>query len=623
MIERAAASQARQPAPPVDTDLLWQALLAATSADAYCRSWLGLVCHDLPEATLAAVLTESAEARTYVPVAVWPAVAPEMSRLGPAVEQVLRERKAVMLETPLEGRPLTCIAYPVIVSGRIAAVIALETGGSQAQVQNALRLIHWRSAWLSNLVIGRELEVAQTGREQLGSVLNMMATALRHKTFRQSLFDVTNELRPRLLCDRVAIGLVDHARVALTAMSEAATFEKNTPLVKAYIAAMEEAYDAGTLVTAAAAGGAASDAPLAPLHAQHVALLKVSGAAHVMSMPLKQGAQCVGILVVEKSGEAGFGLADRDWLDAFGALLASVVVQRRAAERSSLGRLKEECGRFFGKLFGAGHLVLKAGASLALLCAAILALVQIEYRVPAKTVIEGAVQRVAAAPFEGFIGASFVRAGDTVRQGQTLVQLDDRELQIEQARWSSERDQFQNRLREAMANHDLTAVQVIGAQLKQAEAQLMLVTDKIGRARIVAPYDGLVISGDLSQQTGAPVETGKKLFEISPLTSYRVILQVDEREIRHVQAGQKGHLVMTGIAGDPVPLTVVSVTPVAIAQEGKNFFRVEARLSEASLRLRPGMEGIGKVETGRRSLWWILTHSFTDWLRLSLWGWMP
>jgi hypothetical protein len=82
-------------------------------------------------------------------------------------------------------------------------------------------------------------------------------------------------------------------------------------------------------------------------------------------------------------------------------------------------------------------------------------------------------------------------------------------------------------------------------------------------------------------------------------------------------------LVITGIAGDPIPLTIQKVTPVATAEDGKNFFRVEASLSEVSTRLRPGMEGIGKVVTDRHSLWWVLIHSFTDWLTLTLWTWIP
>lgn len=623
MKKNATLSQVHHIVHPPNDDTLWESFVSAKSADQYCQAWLGLVCLDAPHIGSAAVLIESAEGNAFVPIAVWPKATPEFSRLGPVVEQVLRERRGVVQSTVIEDKSVTHVAYPVFAEDRLAAVIALETTCPENEVQKLLRLVHWGSAWLANLLIGRELEAASKGRERLSSVLGVIAVALRHKKFQQSLFDVANELRPRFECDRVAIGLANDAHVKVIALSEAATFEKNTPLVKAYAAAMEEAYDDGKFVYERVVQQTSSETVNPQINHKHLALLNVSGANHVLSVPLTQGSECVGVLTLEKSEEKGFEQADLEWLDAFGALLAPVIVQRRAAERSSIGRFRSECKVSLEKLFGAGHLVLKTTASAAFLSIAILALVHIDYRVPAKTVIEGEVQRVAAAPFEGFIGASFVRAGDTVRKGQALAQLDDRELKIEQARWSSERDQYQNKLREAMANHDLTAVQVVGAQLRQADAQLALVTEKIERAHLVAPYDGLVVSGDLSQQIGSPVESGKKLFEIAPLTSYRVVLQVDEREIRHIKVGQKGRLVMTGIAGDAMPLTVVKVTPVATAQEGKNFFRVEAKLGESSARLRPGMEGVGKIEVGSQSLWWILTHSFTDWLRLALWEWLP
>jgi hypothetical protein len=50
---------------------------------------------------------------------------------------------------------------------------------------------------------------------------------------------------------------------------------------------------------------------------------------------------------------------------------------------------------------------------------------------------------------------------------------------------------------------------------------------------------------------------------------------------------------------------------------------VEAELTEPSAMLRPGMEGVGKVDIGRRSLIWIWTHRLFDWLRLAAWSWLP
>lgn len=599
----------------------WESFVAAKNSDEFCRAWLALVCARIPAARSAAILVESEQAHTFVPIAVWPSASPDMARLAGVVQRALRERAGVVQPESADEPGITHMAYPVLVDNRVAGVVALDVAAGQEQVAALLREVHWGSAWLATMFGRRELDLAIEAKERVGAVLEAVTVALRHGKFTQALFEVANELRRRFDCSRVAIGLVEDVAVKLVAISEAATFEKHTPLAKAYVQAMEEAHDLGKPLSERLQADT-EDAPTS-VHVRHRELLAVSGATAALSIPLIQNAQCLGVITLERCGESDFDTAALAWLEAFAALAAPIVEQRRAAERGVLARLAIDAKSVLEKLFGPRHLVWKTAASALVLAVLLMVLVPIEYRVTAKTVIEGEVQRIAAAPFEGFVGAAYVRAGDTVKAGQPLAQLDDRELRIEEARWSSERDQYDNRLREAMATHDLTAVQVVGAQLRQAEAQLKLVSEKIARAQMTAPFDGIVVSGDLSQQIGAPVEVGKKLFEIAPLHSYRVILQVDEREIRHVQAGQAGQLVITGIATDPMPVTVAKVTPVAVAQDGKNFFRVEAALGQGDARLRPGMEGVAKVEVGSRRLWWVLTHSFTDWLRLTLWTWMP
>jgi multidrug efflux pump subunit AcrA (membrane-fusion protein) len=596
----------------------WDAFVSAKNSNEFFSAWLSLICSQALSVRAGAILIEGADAQTYVPVAAWPDAVPDMARLGAAVQRALNERSSIVLPDETESVKFTHIAYPILAGERVGAVVTLDVGGADEQVQAALRLIHWGSAWLTNMFAQRELALANLGRERVSSVSEATAVALRHGDFQQALFEVANELRQRFACSRVAIGFVENSVAKVAALSEAATFEKNTPIVKAYIKAMEEAYDHGKpIVTSTLVRGEAA----AQTHTQHLELLACSGDTDVLSFPLVQGARCIGVIVLEKTAEQGFDTTDVAWLDAFGALVTPLMEYRRAAERSALNRLVSETKNVLEKLFGPRQLVWKASASLAMAVVALMLLVHVDYRVTAKTVIEGEVQRVVAAPFDGFIAMSWVRAGDIVEKDQPLAKLEDHDLKIEQARWGSDRDQFDNRLREAMANHDMSAVQVIGAQLRQSQAQYALVSEKIERAQLKSPFAGVVVSGDLSQQIGSPVETGKKLFEVAPLQRYRVILQVDEREIRHVAAGQAGRIVMTGISEESFPVTIVKVTPVATAQDGKNFFRVEASLENHSQRLRPGMEGVGKVEVGSRRLWWILTHTFTDWLTLSLWTW--
>jgi RND family efflux transporter MFP subunit len=246
-----------------------------------------------------------------------------------------------------------------------------------------------------------------------------------------------------------------------------------------------------------------------------------------------------------------------------------------------------------------------------------------DYRISARTVIEGSTQLARVAPFDGYIAESLVRAGDTVKRGQAMARLEDRDLKLERTRWASEQEQAQRKYQLAMAQADRGTMGVMAAQAHQAEAQLALVDEKLLRAQLTAPFDGVVVSGDLSQLIGTPVEQGKTLFEVAPLEGFRVVLQVDDRDIARVAVGQRGELVLSSLPDRTMPFTVSSVTSVATQHDGRNVFRVEAQVQGAPARLRPGMEGVGKVAVDRRSLLWIWTHSMIDWLRLTLWTWLP
>jgi len=97
---------------------------------------------------------------------------------------------------------------------------------------------------------------------------------------------------------------------------------------------------------------------------------------------------------------------------------------------------------------------------------------------------------------------------------------------------------------------------------------------------------------------------------------------VPETAIGHVHEGQRGRLLLSSLPGEQYAFSISTVTPVVISREGRSFFRVEAMLEQGSERLRPGMEGVAKVEAGRRSMFWIFTHRFFNWMRLTVWSWI-
>jgi multidrug efflux pump subunit AcrA (membrane-fusion protein) len=245
------------------------------------------------------------------------------------------------------------------------------------------------------------------------------------------------------------------------------------------------------------------------------------------------------------------------------------------------------------------------------------------YRVSAPARLEGTVQRAVVAPMDGFLAESGARAGDVVEQGQVLGALDDGELLLQRRKWSAQRAQYATELRGAMAEHDSAKVAVLQAQLEQAEAELSLAEEMLERTRLVAPFAGVVAKGDWSQSLGSPVARGDVLFEIAPLDRYRIVLEVDERDVDEVVLGRRGELTLSALPSRSFPLVVERISPVATAGDARNFFRIEARLDGPAQALRPGMEGVGKIAVGWRRLLWIGTHALTDWIRLWVWARLP
>jgi RND family efflux transporter MFP subunit len=233
------------------------------------------------------------------------------------------------------------------------------------------------------------------------------------------------------------------------------------------------------------------------------------------------------------------------------------------------------------------------------------------------------IQRAVTAPFEGYLDEADIKAGALVEEGQIMARLDDRDLNLERSKWASQLAQHQLENRKAMAEDDTATASIMQQQVLQDEAQLRLLDEQLARTKITAPFSGLVVSGDLSQSLGTPLEKGQVLFEIAPLDSYRVVVQVDETEIAAVLAGQQGELILSAMPGTPLPFRVKTITPVTLAEEGRSYFKVEATLDEQSPRLRPGMEGYGKIFIDRRRLIWIWTHDLITWLRLKMWSLLP
>jgi RND family efflux transporter MFP subunit len=304
-------------------------------------------------------------------------------------------------------------------------------------------------------------------------------------------------------------------------------------------------------------------------------------------------------------------------------LAGPVLEVKRRDDRWLLSKALDSGRQLLLHLIGPHHVALKLTAVGLAAAIALAIFAKGDYRVSARAVLEAGVRQAIVAPFNGYIKDANVRAGDLVRRGQILCTLEDRELRLERLKGMAQQEQLVKQQNQALAARNAAQVNIAAAQIDQVRAQLALLDEQLARTRVVATFDGIVVTGDLSQALGSPVERGQVLYEISPLSAYRLVLQVDEREIGDVEVGQRGLLAVAAAPSAQLGLTIEKITPVSTAREGRNYFRVEAKLDRIPDYLRPGLEGVGKIEIDRRSLVWIWTRPVVDWVRLTLWTWLP
>ena len=600
----------------------WSRFTAPNDSAEFCGAWLALLCTHVQRARAALVLTGEEGEGPFTVAAAWPDAQRDLQYLGPSAQLALTERRGVV--TGADGAApshdgAAQVAYPVEVGGRLFGAVVLDIGGGAlADLQGALRQVHWASAWLVDHFRQRQLQRREIELARVATLNELMATALQFRQLQPSALAVANELARRLRCDRVSIGFDEAGQIVPLVLSHTASFDRRSDLVRTLGEAMDEVLDLGVAVVHPGADG---DELGGLAHAEAARALHVQA---MLSVPLQHEGATIGVLTLERNAAPAFDAADQRLVQVLGVTLGPVWALQRANDRSLWRRSADAWRAALQAALGPQHPGLKLIGAVLAAALLIVTLVHTDYRVAARTTIEGATQLAAVAPFEGYIAAGFVRAGDTVKRGQPLARLEDRDLKLERARWASEREQASRKYQVAMAGADRSAMAVLSAQVNQAEAQLALAEEKLARATLVAPFDGIVVSGDLSQLIGTPVEQGKLLFEIAPLLDYRVVLQVDDRDMAHLAKAQRGELVLSSLPALNLPITVTTITPVATQRDGRNVFRVEAQIdSRDAARLRPGMEGIGKVAVGQRSLLWIWTHGFTEWLRLAVWNWMP
>jgi biotin carboxyl carrier protein len=447
-----------------------------------------------------------------------------------------------------------------------------------------------------------------------------MQCVLQAAHFAEAVSALASEVASQAACRRVAVGWMQGGDLRVIGLSHGADAVLRGALPDVAEAMFEAAQQRASIALP-------SDSKGLPLITQgHQLLMRQQGLAGVLTVPLAQHGEVVGALLCERLDEP-FTAADVLALEQLAGNVTPLLILKRELERPWHERLLRRAQRLLARWRDPREVALRWGVRLGALALLGLLAVPLPHRVVANARLDGAVQRVMTAPQDGYLRAVHVRPGDVVKTGQVLAELSDDELQHMRRARQAELAQHENAFAEAFARGDRAQAAVEQAKAAESRAQLDLADEQLTRTRLLAPFDGVVIQGDLTQMLGAPVKRADTLLVLAPGLQYRVMLAVAEPDVSGLKVGQSGRLLLSALPNQPLAFKVARITPVTKLTDGALHYEIEAQLvaepalQQALQQLRPGLQGVGKIDQPAEPLAWRWGRQAWGWLRYAVWAW--
>lgn len=463
-------------------------------------------------------------------------------------------------------------------------------------------------------------QIAQANQQAAGDIqrfavaLDLAATINAEKRFVAAALALSNALASRFACERVSLGWFAAGYIKLAALSRTEKFNRQMAAAQLLEAAMDECLDQDEeIVWPLPTEGSNLVAR------DHEKFAKDQNVTHLASFPLRVEGKPVAVLTCERNASP-FSPAEvlqlRLCIDQCTRRLADL----QRTDRWFGARLAAWSKDQLAVVLGPKHTWAKALAVLIAVLLLALFLVRVPYRVEGNFIVKSDDASFRTAPFDGYIERVFARPGDLVKSNAPLIQLATRELQLEETAAEADVVRYQREAEKARANNNLAEMRVALSLSEQSKARVDLVRYRIAEATLKAPFDGVVVEGDLRERLSAPVKQGDALMRIAKLDRLYVEADVPERDIHEILGKERGEIAFVSQPKLKFPVRIAKIEPAAFPKSEGNVFLVRCEFDEKLENWwRPGMSGLCKLNVESRTLWWILTHRTVDFLRMKLW----
>lgn len=251
--------------------------------------------------------------------------------------------------------------------------------------------------------------------------------------------------------------------------------------------------------------------------------------------------------------------------------------------------------------------------------------VPVDYTVGGEAVVTPWQRHVAFCNMNGLIDSVKVHEGSHVKRDQALAELDSTDLDF----------RIQTAKRQAAIlkkKMDLLAYESDSEPSKLGERTILA----LERAKVLkeleylrwqqqflqvrSPVGGIILTKHVESLAGKKMSEGEAFCEIAVPGELAVNIFVPDTQAPRVKIGQTVHVYLNNnpLRGYQLQVDETSPTAEAVSRLG-NVCRVKARFTHVPESVKVGMKGVGKIETGTTTVWYIIQQGILNrWNQLSL-----
>src|SRR5512147_357109 len=224
--------------------------------------------------------------------------------------------------------------------------------------------------------------------------------------------------------------------------------------------------------------------------------------------------------------------------------------------------------------------------------------VQVPVRVEVTGQVATVYQATLSSRIQGTIDQLLVREGTQVSKGQTLVQLDSRDVQADLARASAEVENARahfNRMKALLDDQAVSTQEVENATraLKVAEANRKAVLAQLSYTVVKAPFDGVITEKKV--EAGELASPGQPLLKMEDPRQLRLEATVAEGDLKSTSRGDKIPVMIDALQGRALAGVVGRILPTGDPQTHTFTVKVDLPMAPG---LKTGMFGRFQLDKG-------------------------